>query len=92
MYRGATAVMSRWKLSQAGTPPIDAPFHEGAIRYLKEKGIWTAESQAWNDKRVKRLNALRAAWTKAQAEANGKSDEVFAQVWEKHRLKALAAL
>lgn len=92
LYRGATAVMSRWRLSQSATPPIDAPFHEGAIRYLKEKGVWTAESQAWNDRRLKRLNALRAAWTKAQAEATGKSDDEFAAIWEKHRTKALAAL
>ena len=84
--------MPRWKLDQAGTPPIDAPFHEGAIRYLKEKGIWTSEYQAWNDKRVKRLNALRAAWQKAQAEGKGKSDQEFAAIWEKLRNQAIDSL
>lgn len=92
LYKGATAVMPRWKLSEAGTPPIDAPFHEGAIRYLKEKGIWTAEYQAWNDARVKRLNALRAAWQKAQAEGKGKSDPEFAAIWEKLRNQAIDSL
>ncbi len=92
LYKGATAVMPRWKLDQAGTPPIDAPFHEGAIRYLKEKGIWTSEYQAWNDKRVKRLNALRAAWQKAQAEGKGKSDQEFAAIWQKLRNQAIDSL
>lgn len=92
LYKGATSVMPRWKLSEAGTPPIDAPFHEGAIRYLKEKGIWSAESQAWNDKRVKRLNALRAAWQKAQDQGKGKSDAEFATIWETLRNQAIDSL
>ena len=68
------------------------PFHDGAIRYLKEKGIWTDEYQAWNDARTARLNALLEAWPKAVAEGEGKSDEEFAQIWEKHRQQALGAL
>jgi TRAP transporter TAXI family solute receptor len=92
MYKDATAVMPRWKLSQAGKPPADAPFHEGAIRYLKEKGIWDEEAQAWNERRLERLNALRAAWDDAVAEGEGKSDEAFAEIWEKHRTEAIKGL
>jgi TRAP transporter TAXI family solute receptor len=92
MYKDATAVMPRWKLEKAGTPATDVPFHEGAIRYLKERGIWTAEHQAWNDARTKRLNALLAAWPKAVAEGKGKSDEEFQKIWEKHRTAALSSL
>lgn len=92
LYKDATKVMPRWKLDVAGTPAIDAPFHNGAIRYLKEKGIWNAEHQKWNDQRLARLNALRGAWTGALAEGKGKSEEEFAQVWEQHREKALQTL
>lgn len=92
MYKDATAVMPRWELDKAGVPAIDVPFHEGAIRYLKEKGIWTEEHQAWNDARTARLNALLDAWPKAVAEAEGKSDEEFAKIWEMHRQKALGSL
>jgi TRAP transporter TAXI family solute receptor len=92
MYKDATKITARWKLSEAGTPAIDAPFHPGAIRYLKEKGIWTAEHQKWNDQRLARLNALRSAWTKALAEGKGKSDEEFAKIWDQHREKALSSL
>jgi TRAP transporter TAXI family solute receptor len=92
LYEHATKVMPRWKLSEAGTPAIDAPFHPGAIRYLKERGIWTAENQKWNDDRLARLNALRSAWTKAMAEGKGKSDDEFAKIWGEQREKALKAL
>jgi TRAP transporter TAXI family solute receptor len=92
LYKNATAVMPRWSLQQAGTSPADAPFHEGAIRYLKEKGVWNSEHQAWNDDRLKRLNALRAAWVKAEAEGKGKSDEEFAAIWEKRRNQVIESL
>lgn len=92
IYKDATAVMHRWDLEEAGTPAIDVPFHAGAIRYLKEKGIWTDEHQAWNDQRLARLNALRDAWTAALAEGDGKSDEEFAEIWETHRTQALESL
>lgn len=92
LYKDATAVMSRWSLDQAGQSPADAPFHEGAIRYLKEKGIWTEEHQAWNDARIKRLEALQTAWQAALAEADGADDATFATVWEKHRQDALSKL
>lgn len=92
MYKDGTAVMDRWKLDKAGTPPIDVPFHPGAIRYLKEKGVWTDDMQAWNDKRLARLNALKAAWKDAVAEGKGKSDDAFAKIWQRHRQKALNAL
>lgn len=92
MYKDATKVMPRWKLEESGTPAIDAPFHPGAIRYLKEKGIWNAEHQQWNDDRLARLNALRAAWPKAVAEGKDKSDEEFAKIWDKHREAALKTL
>jgi TRAP transporter TAXI family solute receptor len=92
IYKDATKVMPRWKLDESGTPAIDAPFHAGAIRYLKEKGIWKAEHQKWNDDRLARLNALRGAWTTALAEGKGKSDEEFAKIWDQHREKVLASL
>jgi len=92
MYKDATAAMSRWEIEQSGIPAIDVPFHQGAIRYLKEKGLWTEEHQEWNDQRTTRLNALLEAWPKAVKEAEGKSDEEFSAIWEKHRQQALSTL
>lgn len=92
MYKNATAVMPRWDLEMSGTPPIDVPFHEGAIRYLEEIGVWTEEHQAWNEARTARLEALMTAWDKAMAEGEEMSDEEFAQLWEEYRTEALASL
>ncbi|ROO24500.1 C4-dicarboxylate ABC transporter substrate-binding protein [Salinisphaera orenii MK-B5] len=92
MYKDATSVMPRWKLSESGTPPIDAPFHPGAIKYLKEKGIWTDDMQEWNDKRLARLEALQAAWQETKEEAGDKTGEDFQAVWEDKRQAALDAL
>ncbi|MDO6459664.1 TAXI family TRAP transporter solute-binding subunit [Granulosicoccaceae sp. 1_MG-2023] len=92
LYKSATAAMVRWDLEKSGIPAIDVPFHEGAIRYLKEKGIWNDEYQAWNDARTKRLDALLEAWPKAVAEGEGKSDEEFAEIWERYRQQALSSL
>jgi len=92
LYKDATAVMKRWKLEESGVPAADAPFHAGAIRYLKERGIWTDEHQAWNDTRTARLNALIAAWPEAVKEADGKSDEEFGKIWEQRRVKVLSDL
>lgn len=66
LYKDVSAAMPRWSVDQAGIPPTDAPFHEGAIRYLTEIGVWTDEHQAWNDARLERLNAVIEEWEKAQ--------------------------
>lgn len=92
MYKDATAVMPRWNLTEAGTPPIDAPFHEGAVQYLKEKGVWTDEHETWNQQRLERLSALRSAWEQAMSEGADMSDEEFATLWETKRQEALNSL
>jgi len=94
LYKDVNPVMPRWHVSKSGTPPMDAAFHDGAIRAIKEAGAWTAESQAWHDRTLKRQKALQAAWTKAVAEAKEKNvpTDGFAKFWEEQRAKALASL
>ena len=38
-----------------------------AIKYAKEKGYWTDEAQAWHDKRLARLTAVRELWEETTA-------------------------
>ncbi|MCJ8140051.1 TAXI family TRAP transporter solute-binding subunit [Falsirhodobacter halotolerans] len=38
------------------------PYHEGAIRYWKEVGLWTDEAQANNDMLVQRQDLLSSVW------------------------------
>jgi TRAP transporter TAXI family solute receptor len=37
---------------------LAVPYHEGSIRYFKEKGLWTSEAQAYQDKMLQRQKQL----------------------------------
>ena len=63
------------------------PYHPAAIKYYKEKGVWTAEHDAHNAALVKRQDVLADAWK----EMKGKTvaDDKFAEEWLKVRAAAL---
>lgn len=70
------------------------PLHEGAIRYLKEKDIWSDAAQARQDALVKLATDRVALWQKALAEADAHGIEVspesddFKTLWEKTKADA----
>ncbi len=65
------------------------PYHEGAIRYFKEEGVWTDEHQAHNDMLIKRQNVLKAAWDQYLTSDPAEAD--FAEGWAAARKAALQA-
>ena len=87
IYKDATSAMPNWAISEAGTTPQDAPFHPGAIRYLKEIGVWTDKDQAWNDARLARLENVMAAWETATEETMDQniSSKDWPTFWEEQR-------
>lgn len=92
LYKDATKVMPRWDAKLSGEPPADAPFHPGAIKYLKEIGIWTAEDDEWNQKRLERLKQVQEAWDAALEEALDKQipDKEWPAFWENYRKQHLS--
>jgi TRAP transporter TAXI family solute receptor len=64
------------------------PMHEGAIRYYKERGVWTAEHQKHNDALVKRQETLAAAW-KTYIGSAPSDEKEFEKGWAKVRAAAL---
>jgi TRAP transporter TAXI family solute receptor len=92
MYKDGTAAMSRWSLDLAGKPAMDVPFHEGAVRYLREIGIWTDEDEAWNVRRTARLDTLSAAWTEFKAANGGMDEAAYAEAWMALRAEIVAGL
>lgn len=96
LYKSVHPDMPSLQISMAGRTPADAPFHDGAVRYLKEKGVWTAEDQAWQESRVERIRAVHRVWDKAVAEysrgrpANRADDaEAWSEFWESYRTRNL---
>ncbi|MGD9882907.1 MAG: TAXI family TRAP transporter solute-binding subunit [Reyranella sp.] len=65
------------------------PYHEGAVKALKEAGVWTAEAQKHNDMLVKRQDTLGKAWAEFN-KANPPADkDAYAKAWMAARKTAL---
>lgn len=94
LYKDATPIMTRWDIRKAGTPPMDAALHEGAIRYLKEIGQWSTENQAWQDGMVRRHALLRESWRSfiGTPAAKGADSERLRTLWGKQRMKVIDSL
>ena len=69
-YKGVSKAALSWQIKVASQPPADVAWHKGSIRYLKEKGFWTAENEAWNTKRLARHAKVIDAWDNALDEFN----------------------
>lgn len=90
-YKDATKIMPMWEAKHSGVPPADAPYHPGAVRYLKEIGVWTAEHDAWNDARLARLQAVQKAWDAATEKSLDEQvkDSDWPAYWDKYRAENL---
>jgi TRAP transporter TAXI family solute receptor len=87
-FKGKAPGINGWHLDKQNYQWV-APFHGGAIRYYKEKGLWSDAAQAHNDKLVARQKALADAWTALAAK--GVADDAWQSEWQKARLEALKA-
>jgi len=66
------------------------PMHKGAVRYLKEAGLWTPDREAMNQKRLEHQRDLKKVWDQAMEEALNlkmKSKD-FPEFWLKKRAEA----
>ncbi|PJK30290.1 TAXI family TRAP transporter solute-binding subunit [Minwuia thermotolerans] len=64
------------------------PYHEGAIRFFKEQGMWTDEAQANHETLLKRQKLIKDAWDSMGSVAGMSPEEVSAK-WMPIRAKAL---
>ena len=64
------------------------PVHDGAVKYFKEKGVWTAQHDKHNAELIKRQDVLAAAWTAYKAKASSDDGE-FVKGWMGARAEAL---
>jgi hypothetical protein len=65
------------------------PYHAGAIKAFREKGVWNEAAQKHNDAMIARQQVIADAW-KAFVAGNAAGDEkAFAAAWLKARGEAL---
>jgi TRAP transporter TAXI family solute receptor len=67
------------------------PYHDGAVRYLRERKAWTDEADRHNRELLRRQEVLAAAWTRAQDEAQAQKAGVakLPELWMKIRAEEL---
>jgi TRAP transporter TAXI family solute receptor len=92
--KGTTGSSADWAPKVSGLPRADAPFHDGTIRYMKEKGWWTPEADKWQTARVARLKKVIAGWKDAEAKfkasAPDKGDAAWTAFWTEYRARNLS--
>lgn len=89
-YRNAIKSAPFWQIDTAIKSQFAVPYHEGAIKYFKEIGKWSAGLETQQKALIKREQVLQSAFTKVKADYKG-DDAAFADFWEKERAKALQA-
>ncbi|WBU53609.1 TAXI family TRAP transporter solute-binding subunit [Paracoccus sp. SCSIO 75233] len=84
-YDGKAPGISGWNIDNQDFTWV-VPYHDGAVAYFKEIGVWSDEAQARNDELIERQGVLKAAWDKLAEE----NPEDWEAVWAETRRKALA--
>ncbi|MCC5808891.1 MAG: TAXI family TRAP transporter solute-binding subunit [Ectothiorhodospiraceae bacterium] len=77
-----------WALDRQGLETAFAPFHEGAIRYFKEAGVWTEAAERRQEANLRRQDVLLKAWEEYTAQASVDEQE-FRQGWMEWRAQTL---
>lgn len=85
-YNGKAPGIGGWALDKQNLQWV-VPYHKGAIRFFKEKGLWSDAAQAHNDNLIARQAALQKAWKELTAEAPAD----WQAAWFKKRREALKA-
>ncbi|WP_181919448.1 TAXI family TRAP transporter solute-binding subunit [Alkalilimnicola ehrlichii] len=77
-----------WAMERQAIETSFVPFHDGAIRYFKEIGVWTEEAQRNHEQQVRRQQLLMEAWENYVADAP-RDEQAFAEGWMEVRYNTL---
>jgi TRAP-type uncharacterized transport system substrate-binding protein len=66
------------------------PYHEGAVTYWREVGVWTDEIEAHNQALIQRQEVLASAWIEMEAR-DIRDKDAFVESWQSLRAEHLEA-
>ena len=87
-YKGAHPGAVGWALERQ-VFDWAIPYHPAAVKFFKEKGVWSDEFQKHNDRLVQRQAVLKKAWEETLKVKSGGDD--FRPIWMQRRAAALKA-
>lgn len=90
-YKDINVELVGWRADIALVPEaLVVPFHDGAIKYLKEAGYWNDELQAKQDALLEREAKLQELWSDALTKASEQKIKSadFAAFWDQVRKDA----
>jgi len=87
-YKDAAPGANGWDMALQQLENAFIPYHEGAIRYFREIGVWTEEAQAQHEANLHRQDVLRQAW-EAFLPGAPEDFEAFEEAWLAFRADAL---
>ena len=89
-YKNNAPGANGWAMARQDFERAFVPFHDGAIRYYREIGVWTDAAQARHEANLHRQAVLRAAWDDYVGDAP-RNAEAFEAGWFSARRAALEA-
>lgn len=88
-YKNSAPGANGWRIDGQQLENAFIPYHEGAIRYFKEVGIWTPEAEERQQQNLYRQEVLKEAWD-AFLPTAPEDREAFANAWLEVRANHLA--
>ena len=84
-FKDIAPTMADWTLDRSLAVPLKlAPFHDGAVQYLKDIGKWTPELQSAQDRLLKEEADYLSCWDKANTAHKAAADQNWQQFWKSY--------
>lgn len=87
-YKDGAPGASGWGLDRQQFDWV-VPWHEGAIKYFKEAGVWTDAAQKHNEQLLERQEVLAQAWQQLGKQKFA-DDQAHSKAWQAARADALS--
>lgn len=90
-YKGTTPDSQRFSFDEVLKEPLVVPFHEGTVRYFKERGVWSDELENKNNELIERGKKMRGAWPGVVAASSKQDLAENWKNWKKNELDGTSA-